>query len=319
MKPLRWLLLIAILPLLQACLTKEKLSNLGDAENQIITQSGRHFISSSEGISEIKKTRWGYAIETMRAPCDEVYGIESLENWLIAVCADSSIFSPEHSLIKVNIEDPHNPQISHLIDLPDLTLPNGIALTPNKESLLIADFNLLGKGKIAKIDLSLSTQLKAHNYNPEYINHADGIYAPNGLKFLGNDLYLTDFNTWALQGRIIKLSMNHDSIVDLEIIHQGLSLYDDLLPTCGGVLATDFVHGRLLFVNGNGNVHTSKLQQFPGISSMLWGTTAMFPKNTLIITEKGILKDRFSSIGNQISLTHISSRVMRNISAECVL
>lgn len=315
----RWILVLALLPLLQACLTKEKISTNGDAENQIITASGRHFVTSVEGISEIKRTRWGHSVEIFETQCDELNGIESIENWLIVVCADSALFSAQHSLIKIDIEDPYNPKVSHLIDLPDISLPNGISLTPNKKSLLITDFNLLGKGKIAKIDLSLTPQLEASNYNPEFITNADGIYSPSGLKFLDDDLYLTDFNTWALQGRIMKLGFSDNNISSIEVIHQGLALYDDLLPTCGGVLAADYLNGRLLFVNAYGDVHKSKLQQFPGISSMRWGTTEMFPKNTLVITEKGILKDRFSSIGNQISTTQVSPKVLRSISAQCSL
>lgn len=318
----RWLFIIVLIPLLQACLTKEKLSTLADAENQVITQSGRHFVTSAEGISEIKKTHWGYSVETTKTECDEINGIESLENWLIAVCADSSLFSPVHSLIKINIQDPYNPIISHLIDLPGVALPNGIVLTPSKQSLLIADFNLFGKGKISKIDLSLSDDLKAVGYSENFIGNTDGIYSPNGLKFLNNDLYLTDFNTWGLQGRIVKLSFSEadastKSITDIQIIHRGLSLYDDLLPTCDGILAADFLNGRLVFINSDGDVHKSKLQQFPGISSMLWGSERMFEKNTLIITEKGILKDRVSSIGNQISLAPITSNVLSRVSAQC--
>jgi hypothetical protein len=38
---------------LTGCLTKQKINNLAEAENQVITQDGRHFFTSSSGIAEL--------------------------------------------------------------------------------------------------------------------------------------------------------------------------------------------------------------------------------------------------------------------------
>ena len=137
------------------------------------------------------------------------------------------------------------------------------------------------------------------------------------MKFLGEDLYLTDFDYTSLTSRVVKVSFTQGEFLSSNVLYEKVTILDDLLPTCGGVLVGDFLNGRLVFINSEGDVFRSDYQEFPGLSSMIWGQAPLFSDNTLVITERGIIQDSLTSIGNQISTVDISSSTLENVGARC--
>ncbi len=311
-----------LLLFLSGCLTKEKINNLAEAENQIITDDGRHFFTSSSGIAELHYEYGRRQLSFIETDCDALNGIESIGDWLIAVCADSKLIKPKHRLIKIDLSNinpaTNKPSVSTLFELTDIALPNGLALTPNKDAVLIANYNLLGRGFISRLELDhYSNSLKAGNFDLKFLNHQHGIASANGLKFSNGDLYVSDFKITSASSRIVKIRFIADEYFDHQVIYSANTVLDDLLPTCDGVLVSDYLLGRLIFISNSGKVSKSSLQQFPGITSMVWGQTPLFPDNTLVITERGILNDPYTLIGNQISSSYVSDRVLRNVGARC--
>ena len=68
------------------------------------------------------------------------------------------------------------------------------------------------------------------------------------------------------------------------------------------MLATDFVAGPLVFFDAKGELkYRTGLATFQGASSLLIGAPPMFDSNQLVATERGLLSEENSSIGNRIS------------------
>jgi hypothetical protein len=307
---------------LTGCLNKQKINNLAEAENQVITQDGRHFFTSSSGIAELTFEYGQKKLRFIPTDCDALNGIENIGDWLIAVCADNKLINPKHKLIKINLSEinpyTNKPTISTLFNLTNIALPNGLAITPNKDAILIANYNLLGKGFISRLQINHSyDDLTPGKFDLKYLTHKQGVYSANGLKFYHGDLYVSDFKLKTLSSRIVKIDFIADQYLDHQVLFSARTVLDDLLPTCDGILVSDHLFGRLIFISNRGKISRSRLQQFPGISSILWGQAPLFPEKTLIITERGILNDRHTLVGNQISSSNISDRVLSSIGADC--
>ena len=318
MKALTLASLVASSLLLQGCLNKEKLAEMPEAENQVITENGRHFITSGKGLAEIVNVDNQLSLDYINAGCDAYNGIVSFNSHLIVVCADSALINARHTLMSARLEDGVKPDMSELIELTDISLPNGLTLTPDNNALLVADYLLLGRGKVSKFDLAITNSALTAQVNDLYfLDINQNIYSPNGLKFLGEDLYLTDFDYTSLTSRVVKVSFTQGEFLSSNVLYEKVTILDDLLPTCGGVLVGDFLNGRLVFINSEGDVFRSDYQEFPGLSSMIWGQAPLFSDNTLVITERGIIQDSLTSIGNQISTVDISSSTLENVGARC--
>lgn len=307
---------------LSGCLTKQKVDNLAEAENQTITAEGRHFFTSSSGIAELTYEYGKRKLKYIKTDCDALNGIESIGQWLIAVCADSKLIKPKHKLIKIDLsnidESTNRPHVSTLFELTDIALPNGLAISPNQDFILIANYNLFGRGFISRLHLNVTdNELAAGEFELKFLNHNHGIASANGIRFSQGDLYVSDFKASKLASRIIKVRFIADEYLNHETIFSAATILDDLMPTCEGVLVADYLMGRLIFINKHGKVSRSKIQQFPGITSITWGQYPLFSDNTLVITERGILNDSYTLIGNQISSSKITNRILRNIGANC--
>ena len=303
---------------MQGCLNKEKLADMPEAENQVITEDGRHFVTSGKGLAEIKNQDGQLMLDYIDAGCDAYNGIVSFDEHLLVVCADSALINARHTLIGAQLQSNVKPEMTELLELSNMSLPNGMTLTPDNSALLIADYLLLGRGKVSKFDLSVNeTGLDVQLEDLNYLNINHNVYSPNGLKFSGEDLYLTDFDYTSLSSRVVKISFENGDFLNSEVLYEKVTILDDLLPTCGGVLTSDFLNGRLVFINSEGAVYRSDYQEFPGLSSMIWGQAPLFDNNTLVITERGIIQDSISSIGNQISTVNISSDTLQTVGANC--
>lgn len=306
--------------LLQGCLQKEKLGDLPEAENQVVTDSGRHFVSSGTGLMEVTSTGEQWQLKTVHTACDEYNGLVSSGQWLLAICADAALVQPRHQLIAGRLhEDGQTIQWQSVYDFADMTLPNGMALGQDGRSLYVADYVLLGWGKLAKYHVSFDDERVWVSLDQlDFLDRDQGVYSPNGVRWSDGALYLTDFNWSSLTSRVLKITLDSEGeFVAFTTLYEKATILDDLLPTCGGVLVGDFLNGRLVFINSMGEVHRSEYQAYPGISSVRWGQTPLFDADTLVITERGIIQDTVSAIGNQVSLVHVSEEAMDGVGAEC--
>lgn len=311
--------LILFALVLQGCLNKQKLLSFPEAENQVITADGRHFVTSGKALAEIVKQDGEYSLREIDAGCDGYSGIDVVQDWIFVVCLDNSIIAGDHELLVAKLKVGEEPVFQSLVSLNQLSLPNGLVISPQGDALYIADFVLLGQGSVAKYSLDVSNGMPSVSLlDGEFLSVQQGINSPNGLKFLGSDLYLTDFNVSGFQSRLIKIRETLSGVVHTEVLYEKNTIFDDLLPTCEGVLVADYINGRLIFVNSEAEVYQSKFQEFPGISSMQWGQPPLFERGShLIVTERGIIQDGITDIGNQITSVPISNLLKSEVGAQC--
>jgi hypothetical protein len=109
------------------------------------------------------------------------------------------------------------------------------------------------------------------------------------------------------------------------LVYQGVTVVDDIQPICGGVAVDDFAGGRLIYMaptglDSNGlptyrQGVSSGLASLESPSSVMLGRAPMFTGQDILVTEKGIIGEFTSNIGNKI--TRVKSSVDLGTSAGC--
>lgn len=311
---LRFFILTCCLLTLSGCLQKQKIADIPEAENQLLTNDGRYFVTAGSGIYEMQNNQ---ALKF--GPSCAYAGIMQAGDYLLTVCSQLALINSTHKVYYAKLIPGQQPQLTLLTQLNNMSLPNGMALQDAKH-LLIADYNVLGTGKIARLTFHANSagQLIPDAFEASYLNSQQGIYSANGLRMQAGRLYFTDWVSALAQSRVGYLDFDpQGNPGSAHILHSQAGIIDDLLPACGGVLAADYLNGRLLFINAAGELFKSSLQQFPGLSSIMQGDGRHARTDQLLVTERGILFDSITPIGNQLSLVDIDPEVLTRTGAQC--
>lgn len=318
--------------LLAGCVEKVKVAFVGDAENILFTSTGTLLVTGGESVYRIQKNTAAngsvsYQVRSVYAgeKCSFT-GLAQQGDWVFAACGKTYLkwkgftfkLGVDTRLFAANVKSPggiHFVRIDQQDDndpLDRLVVPNGLAFTPNGE-LLIADSNYLGQGHVGKITLDYSgTYPRVAQFDRDWLDASYGIDSPNGVRVADNKLFLSDGNTirrffFDASGEIpltfFDAAGNEVSNLpdDNEIYSEGL-IIDDIMPYCGGVALTDYLEGQLVYLAENGEVYKTPALSFDSPSSLAIGQGPDFNGHDLLVTEKGILMDNVSEIGNQLSV-----------------
>ena len=122
-----------------------------------------------------------------------------------------------------------------------------------------------------------------------------GVRNPNGIKWHDDRLYVTDWG----QVKTFDL-LEADS--KAKVLYSRLTVFDDLLVHCEHLLVTDFFAGTVIAMNFSGqHIYETPPTWMPGASSVLVARAPLFSRPGLLVTERGILLEPDSEIGNQLS------------------
>jgi len=273
---------------------KEDILRLPEAENQIFTPEGRHFVSSGIGLFELVEGPRG--IIRLPAGMEEcgVNGLGLLETqpgslWLVAACnRDDGTF-----LYAGRVGS--NFVIRELFEIPGFFIANGVEISP-AGAVLVADFNVFAPASIARVEVEeIAGELTVVGFQADFLSTPEGIASPNGLARRGGDLFVTD------SPRVLKVSLGpNDEYLGTETVYTLTTTFDDLAILCSGIAVTDFINGTLILIDATGNEFTSPdLFQMP--SSVEFGRPPLYQPNELIVTERGFPGDDQSNIGNRVS------------------
>jgi hypothetical protein len=323
-----------LLPLLSGCIDKEKLAAVPDAENQIFTPDGRLIVTGGDGAYEIKRSGAGYIAERAAsdvAGCNHT-GLAQIGPWLFSTCQtrpNGLLGAPDNHLLAAKVAAG---QPLHFVEVdrpsPDpmdlLSLPNGMAVAPNGK-LLLADFNLLGTAGLARLSVDVSgAKPRITSFEQNWVTWQHGIYHPNGVRVLGNELFVSEITSvkrfaFDASGNVpITIPAPGGRTVKNEVlVYQGVTVLDDIQPICGGVAVDDFAGGRLIYMAPTGADSNglptyrqgvnSGLASLQSPSSVMLGRAPMFTGKDILVTEKGIIGEFTSGIGNKI--TRVKSSV----------
>lgn len=284
--------LLSLLFSLAACTPKHVLLDLPEAENLHFTPDGR-LIASGKGIFEIVLQDGRYqAVSLYDGDCGFA-GIAQRGNWLYSTCATGPLWAMKRYLLAAELRDNETPLFQIIKEI-DLVIPNGMAFDRNGV-MLLADENFFGAGKIVRIHIEDGEPPTVSNIET-WLDGRYGVWHPNGVRVVDDQVFFTD-------GGQVKVFRFDDagSILEQRILFTRATIFDDLLPVCDGTIVTDFIKGTVLYVDRDGNKrYESKAQSFPGASSIQIGRAPLFGSNQLIISEKGMLLETDSRIGDKL-------------------
>src|SRR3990167_2512761 len=288
----RWLIWVAV-ALLAACTPKQKIVDIPEAENLLFTPDGRLFVSGT-GIFELVRQDGVLAATSLYdAPCGFA-GIAQRDEWIYSVCTSGPVWATKGHLLAAKLTAHITPSFQVIAELDGVALPNGLAFD-DRGLLYLADSNYFGAGKVIRLTLTEEAVPRVSR-RETVLSAAQNVYHPNGVRIANDTLYLTD------GGEVKTFSLAGDgTLSNPRVLYSGVTILDDLLPICGGAIVADYLGGKLFYVDRHGRKrYESKALSFPGASSVQIGQAPLFNPHQLVITEKGILLETGSRIGDAL-------------------
>ncbi|HOO71983.1 MAG TPA: hypothetical protein PK926_09495 [Spirochaetota bacterium] len=309
--------------------------NIPDAENAFFTDTGRLFVTGGNSLFEIID---GYsAVRVLHDAYGIFGGIAQSGKWLyviyhrvnlslgsIDLC--SAIKSGNYSvlfgtlsdgLMKKSLyradlsaaSDPEDLVFEEVHEFENMFLPNGLA-ADSEGSLYVTDYTILPCGQIVK--LVISDDETPVITQETWLSYKTGACAPNGIVIRDDVVYYTDFLvTGYKQARVKKVAIENGAAAGKpEIIYSAFGMFDDLdVSTYRGdpVVAIANYMGNSIILFNETTEEASKLGygKFICPSSVHFGSGDLFDSNELIVTEKGIMYETYSSIGNKVKCMSI--------------
>jgi len=328
-----------LLPLmLSGCfLAKDKITDIPNAENILITSDQKLIVSGGKNIYQIEKDGPGYQAKELfdglnkfsfwnvpKYGC-QFTGIAQHQNYLFATCVSQHfvVFKNNH-LLYADLNDAEL-TFRMITDFDNnhevydqLFIPNGMAIAPDG-ALLVADENFFAESGIARVELDYSgSKPEIVSVQPNWVSPLDfDIRSPNGIRVQDNFFYFSDENK-VKRGRFDDAGQVQDVITMwTSKLAYPLSLLDDIMPYCGGVAMTDFLTGQLHYVASY--TDQNNVEHFPTLystlpfsyanpSSLAYGAIPQLGINTaqILVTEKGNLLESTSNYGNKLVVSPLS-------------
>lgn len=278
------------------CGTLTPLLDIPDAENLLFSEDGRLFVSGGENVYEVHGSDGAYTASRLSASNCNFTGLAIRAETLYAGCFDGRLYAAPLSDVTT---------LSPIVEL-GVAAPNGMAVGPD-DALYVVNgplaTNALPDPKILRVTLDPRDPLRV----TEIAVWLDqGLLAPNGLQANGDQFYLTDSALPEL-AVVRRLQWAPDGPAAVDTVAQFAGVPDDLslLPGTDGtaLLVPDFGLGGLRLFAADGRLLDSLpplTLRFP--SQARAARPPLFSPGDILITEKGVLGDTVSPIGNRLSL-----------------
>lgn len=272
------------------------IGDVPDAENLLRTSSGRLFVSGGTQVFEVLADAGAFTLAERAGESCNFTGMTEAFGHLYAACGDGGLFA-------ASLES-SSPTLARIHTLDGVGLPNGMATGPD-DCLYITDGPLavavttLLQPKIVRVcpDPTTPTQILEQS---TWLNLT--LNYPNGLIATADALIYTDTAIGALQSRIVEVPFMADGAPgESRVIYSQLTLFDDLTRHGNTLVVTDFLAGRLLQIDRDGLLlQQSAANSHVGPSSVLVAGPPVFRPLDVLVTEKGLLGDTISGIGNRL-------------------
>jgi len=268
----------------------EAIVRIPDAENALFTPDGRLFVTGGENAFEVVREGRALAARPLSpTPCNFT-GLALRGDVLYATCVQGAVTNGEPLLMAGRVSQ--GARLAQIHRFSSVSLPNGIAFT-DVGRLLVADSDLLDS-KLVELSFSPRDPFRVLQ---ERTFDDRGFLMANGLKVLEDTVFVTDLST------IKTVEIRADgSAGRSRVLVRRTGIFDDLSVSRSGILVTDFLFGRIEAYTLDGRFQGASGPRFVGPSSVTPTVAGVLPASRLLVTEKGILGDLSSRIGNRITL-----------------
>ncbi len=321
---------ISIALLVSGCIEKEKIVKVPDAENILFTEQGSLLISGGKSLFQVEQkfnddgttyyeshdlypdsdcafgglTQSG---EWVFAVCKEIY--IAWKGWTFGVVQDTHLLAARDSEARLQFKALDENLANDPLDA--MLIPNGMDASPTGD-LIIADTNFFAPSSVGRIHIDYSGEYpQIESFEADWLGSEYGFVTPNGVQVEGDILYVSDTNHvrrfhFDLHGEVPLLFSNAQgqqvsNLPDDNLFYTGGVIIDDIMPYCGGIAVTHFVESKLVFQSASGEKYKTLPFSFEAPTALAVGNGQGFNGTDLMVTEKGVMFETSSNIGNRLS------------------
>ncbi len=276
-----------------SCGEKTVLLTIPDAENLLFSADGRLFVSGGTNVFEITRngTEW-VAMPLLDGSCNFT-GLAIQRNTLYANCFDKQLYAARLTA---------QPRLQP-IHTYDIAAPNGLTDGPDN-TLFLANgplaTNALPNPQVRRLKLDDLDPMKVVT---DEVWTRQGLLAPNGVQRSGNTIYVSNSGLGGLaEIRAYDIQPDGSAGAGRQVASL-LTVPDDFSIVRDSFLVAGFGTSQISLVGADGNVVSStSLLSFSFPSQVRVGQPPLFAPTDILVTEKGILGDNVSPIGNRLSV-----------------
>lgn len=279
------------------CGVIETVARIPDAENLLFSPQGRLFVSGGTQVFEIQREPNGaFRAQPLSATECNFTGLAIRAETLYANCFDGQLYAAPLSAVQT---------LAPIANL-GVASPNGLAVGPD-DALYLANGPLatsaLPDPRLLRVRLDPTDPLQVEGVG-SWLD--EGLLAPNGLQRSGETFYVSD-SELLNPGVIRTVRWTPQGPAEAQVLSRFTSLPDDLslLPAADGVyvIATEFVSGGLRLIAPDGTTVASLPSgTFSSPTQARAGQPPLFSSEDLLVTEKGLIGDTQSPLGNRLSV-----------------
>ncbi|PPE75778.1 hypothetical protein C3942_02490 [Solimonas fluminis] len=274
------------------CGEKTVLLTIPDAENLLFSTDGRLFVSGGTNVYEVTRdgAEW-MATPLLDGSCNFT-GLAIQRDTLYANCFDKQLYAARLTA---------HPRLQPIHQY-DIAAPNGLTDGPD-HTLYLANgplaTNALPNPQVRRLKLDPQDPMKVVS---DEVWTRQGLLGPNGVQRKDRTLYVSNTGLGGLaEIRAYDIQADGSAGPGRQVASL-LTVPDDFSIVRDSFLVAGFGTSQISLVGPDGSISSTALLSFSFPSQVRVGRPPLFAPTDILVTEKGILGDNVSPIGNRLSV-----------------